>query len=326
MRVLCSISTRGRYHTTLPLALMAVVNQTRRVDKLVIFDDNDEPKDLRADATYGALFRVMDEKGISWEWLFAGKKGQHHNHQIANTMGYDWVWRVDDDAIPEPHVLEQLTLWATELSQHDKVGAVGGAVLIPGTRFDTSKSTGLIDNIDSEPNLQWAEIEKQRAVEHLHCSFLYRAGIVDYNLGLSRVAHREETMFTHSLHKKGYGVHVVPGAKTWHLKSAEGGIRSEKNPGLYAADEMIFRNFLKHKDQTVVVLNGGMGDHVVFSHVLPEVKNPLVFSCYPEIVPGRSIAEAHSELGDIEPYNVYRKMDQWRWKDSLESAYRKLYL
>jgi len=40
--ILCSISTRGRTHTFLPMALQAVMNQTRKPDKLVIFDDNDE--------------------------------------------------------------------------------------------------------------------------------------------------------------------------------------------------------------------------------------------------------------------------------------------
>ena len=320
-RVLCSISTRGRYHTTLPLAIQAVINQTRPVDKLVIFDDNDEAKDVREDPVYKNLFAILNGKGIIWEWLFAGKKGPHHNHQIANEMGFEWVWRVDDDAIPEPQVLETLLSYTAE-----DVGAVGGAILMPGRPFDTSKSTGLLDNIDSEPNIQWSEIRHLTEVDHLHCSFLYRAGVCDYNLGLSRVGHREETMFSYSLKKKGYRNIVVPGATTWHLKSEEGGIRIEKDPGLYAHDEQIFQNFLKFKDNTVVVLNGGMGDHIVFTHVLPELKNPVVFGCYPEIVPGESIASAKQMLGDIEPYSVYKKMNKWGWKGSLESAYRKMYL
>jgi GT2 family glycosyltransferase len=299
---------------------MAVANQTRPVDKLVIFDDNDSPEDLREHPVYKNLFCILNQKGIKWEWLFAGKKGQHHNHQIANNMGYDWVWRVDDDAIPEPTTLEVLVSHIA-----DDVGAIGGAILMPGRPFDTSKSTGLLEKIDSEANLQWAEIKHLTEVDHLHCSFLYRAGVVDYNLGLSRVAHREETMFTYSLKKKGYRVLAVPGATTWHLK-AEGGIRMEKNAELYAHDERIFQNFLKLRDNTVVVLNGGMGDHIVFTHLLPEIKNPAVFGCYPEIIPGRSIAEAQQMLGDIEPYSIYKKMHQWGWKDSLEKAYRKMYL
>lgn len=319
--VLCSISTRGRYHTTLPLTLSAVIGQTYRIDKLVVFDDNNDPKDVREDPLYKSLFKMLDQKGIAWEWLFAGKKGQHHNHQLANTMGYEWVWRVDDDAIPEANVLEELMSYA-----QDGVGAVGGAILIPGKAFDTSKSTGKIDRIDYEPNLQWDKLRGVLEVDHLHCSFLYRAGVVDYNLGLSRVAHREETLFTHGLKKKGYRVLAVPKAVTWHLKNEEGGIREEKDLSLYAHDEAIFRNFMKHKDDTIVVLNGGMGDHIVFTHVLPEIKNPVIFGCYPEIIEGGSIAKAQEMFGDIDQFSIYKKMSEWNWKDSLENAYRKLYL
>jgi cellulose synthase/poly-beta-1,6-N-acetylglucosamine synthase-like glycosyltransferase len=315
------VATRGRYFTTLPLVLNAVINQTRPVDKLVIFDDNDEPQDMRNEMVYQYFFQMLDIKGIKWEWLFADKKGQHHIHQRANSMGYDLVWRCDDDAIPEPNVLENL------IKHFDiDIGAVGGSVLTPPYMPDTSNVTGKIDNIDSEPNIQWGNIKEVKEVEHLHCTFLYRAGVCDYNLGLSRVAHREETLFTWGLHRKNYKIKVVPNAITWHMKNPEGGIRSETKEEMYHHDERIFRNILQYRDKTIVVLNCGLGDHLVFSHVLPSIHNAEVFTCYPEVVPGKSIAEAIHLLGDIDHWNVYKKMDQWKWKDSLENAYRKLYL
>jgi glycosyltransferase involved in cell wall biosynthesis len=317
--VLCSISTRGRTHTTLPMALQAIINQTRKPDKLVIFDDNDEHQDLRSDPLFSQLFRILDQKEIAWEWLFAGKKGQHHNHQIANWMGYEWVWRVDDDALPEPNVLQNLLKHAAP-----NVGGVGGSVFTPPHKFE-GDATGKIDNIYAEPNPQWQTIKKVKEVDHLHCTFLYRAGIYDYNLGLSRVAHREETLFTFGLKQKGYKLLVVPSAVTWHLKAPSGGIRMGSNEAMFAHDEQIFRNTMAFKDHTIVVLNGGMGDHLVFSHVLPAIKNPVVFGCYPEIIPSKSIAEAQSLFGDIEMFNIYGKMNRWNWKSSLEDAYRKLY-
>jgi len=319
-KVLCSVATRGRYFTTLPLVLNAIINQTRPVDKLVIFDDNDEPQDMRKEMIYSYFFQMLDAKGIAWEWVYAEKKGQHHIHQRANRMGYDLVWRCDDDAVPESNVLENL------IKHFDiDVGAVGGSVLTPPYMPDTSNVTGKIDNIDSEPNIQWGMINAPRTVEHLHCTFLYRSGIADYNTGLSRVAHREETLFTHSLAKKGYKILAVPNAITWHMKNPQGGIRSETRKEMYEHDEQIFRNVLQYRDKTVVVLNCGLGDHVVFSHVLPSIPNAEVFTCYPEVVPGRSIAEAEKLFGDVSCFNVYQKMDQWKWKDSLENAYRKLY-
>jgi GT2 family glycosyltransferase len=320
-KVLCSVATRGRYQTTLSLTLNAIINQTKKVDKLIIFDDNDEPQDMRNELVYSYFFQMLDIKGIQWEWLYAQKKGQHHIHQMANTMGFDWVWRVDDDAIPEPNVLQTLFNYTSK-----KVGAVGGSILTPPLQFESFKPTGKIENINTEPNIQWSFIHKVKEVEHLHCSFLYRAGVHDYNTGLSRVAHREETLFTYGLYLKGYKILAVPNAVSWHLKNPNGGIRSETNQKLYEQDELIFKNTLNYKDKKIVVLNCGMGDHIVFSHVMPDITNAEVFTCYPDIVPGKSIAEAKALFGDIDQWSIYRKMAQWKWTDSLENAYRKMYL
>ena len=315
------MATRGRYFTTLPLVLNAIINQTRPVDKLVIFDDNDEPQDMRKEMIYSYFFQMLDIKGIAWEWIYAPKKGQHHIHQIANTMGYDWVWRVDDDAIPEPNVLETLYSYI-----EPSIGAIGGSVLTPPFMPDTNAVTGKIDKIDLEPNIQWGNINVTTYVDHLHCTFLYRAGVADYNLGLSRVAHREETLFTYQLQQKGYLIAAVPNAVTWHMKNPQGGIRSETKAEMYEHDEKIFRNIVERRNRTIVVLNCGLGDHIVFSRILPSIPNAEVYTCYPEVVPGKSIAQAQQLFGDLDHWNIYKKMDQWKWKDSLENAYRKLYL
>lgn len=320
-KILCSIATKGRYFTTLPMVIESIINQTKKPDKLVIFDDNDEPQDLRQHFLYQHLFHILNVKGIEWEWLYAEKKGQHHIHQMANSMRYDWVWRVDDDAIPEPNVLERLSyyLW-------DHVGAVGGSVITPPIKLEPLNSTGLLKNIQIEPNLQWGLIDKVKEVEHLYCSFIYRAGIHDYNLGLSRVAHREETLFSYGLFQKGYKLLVIPDAITWHLKNPEGGIRSNQTMQMFEHDELIFKNITNYKDKKIVVLNCGMGDHIVFKRILPEIENAEIFTCYPEIVPGRPIAEARALFGDIDQWSIYKKMAQWNWTGSLENAYRKLYL
>ena len=94
---------------------------------------------------------------------------------------------------------------------------------------------------------------------------------------------------------------------------------------MFIDNEWHIRKVVGNADKTIVVLEGGMGDHVVFSKVLPDVKNPLVFTCYPEIVEGQSIAEAYRLFGALDQFNVYKKMAQWHWKSSLEDAYRKMY-
>ena len=318
--ILCSISTKGRYDTTLPMAISSVITQTMKPDYLIIQDDNDEPKDIRDIQHYNYLFQILSESGIAWEWLYTEKKGQHHNHQRANKMGFNWVWRLDDDTIAESNVLEKLYLHAT---MDDNVGAVGGSILTPPSMGEVI-ATGKIDDIYNEPNLQWGRIKEKKEVDHLHCSFLYRAGIADYNLNLSRIAHREETLFTYELVKKGYKNYIIPDAITWHLKNKQGGIRDGVRE-MFEHDEKLFQNIMNFKDKTIVILDCGMGDHIVFKKVLPLIKNPIIFSCYPEIIPGRSIAEAQSLFGDIHEYNVYAHMDRWNWTGSLEDAYKKFY-
>ncbi len=319
-KILCSISTKGRYDTTLSMSIQAVINQTKKIDHLVIFDDNDEDKvkDLREIQVYRYLFNILELKGITWQVVYGKRLGQHHNHQQANKMGFDWVWRVDDDCIPEPNVLEQLTSYITPT-----VGAVGGAILTPPFA-PVLNSTGKIENI-YEPSIQWDYIYELKEVDHLHCSFIYRAGIADYNLGLSKVAFREETLFTYALKQRGYQILVVPNATTWHLRNQFGGVRTETKE-LFERDDRIFHNFMRYKDNTIVVLDNGLGDHLVFKKILPEIKNPIVFSCYPDVIPGKSIGEAQHLFGSLDQFSIYSKMDQWKWKDSLEDAFRKLYI
>lgn len=320
-KVLCSISTRGRYDTTLGMSIAAVINQTRKIDHLVIFDDNDadKAKDMREIQHLRYLLHVMDCKGISWQVIWGKKLGQHHNHQMANTMGFKWVWRVDDDCVPDYNVLERLMSYVD-----DTVGGVGGAILTPPFA-PVHGATGEIWNIDREPNIQWDYIKDVKEVDHLHCSFLYRAGVANYNLGLSRAAFREETLFTYELRKQGYKLLVIPDANTWHLKNSVGGVRTEQKE-MFEHDDKIFRNYMNLGDRTVVILDCGMGDHIVFRKMMNEISNPMIFTCYPEIVPGRSIGEAKELLGDISTYNVYYKMDQWNWRGSLIDAFRKLYV
>lgn len=317
MSILCSISTRGRYDTTLSLAVVSVINQTLKPDKLLIIDDNDEPQNLLEKEIYRHLFQVLESKNIEWGVVYGHKKGQHFNHQLANKLGYDWVWRLDDDTIAEPDVLEKLYSQTAP-----DVGAVGGSILTPPIQKGVvNHATGLIQKIDDEPNIQWAYIKETKEVDHLHCSFLYRAGIADYNLSLSRVAHREETLFTYDIKKTGYKVLVTP-CVTWHLRSSSGGIRDGRYE-LYAHDDRVFQ----YRDKTIVVLDCGMGDHIVFKKVLPEIDNPVVFTCYPDILPGRGLAEAKELLLDrYSDYNIYSKMDKWNWTQSLEEAFREFYV
>ena len=103
----------------------------------------------------------------------------------------------------------------------DDVGAVGGTVLTRGAGGPWSTK---IEDIYSKANVQWTPGDKVLEVDHLHSTFLYRSNIVDYNLELSPVAHREETMFTHELKEKGYKLIVDQSIMIHHLKQQNTGL------------------------------------------------------------------------------------------------------
>ena len=327
--ILCSVSTKGRYETTLPLCLSSIINQTKLPNHLIVFDDNDEPKDLRDIEIYRNLFGIMDLKGLSWEIVYGQKKGQHFNHQIANKWGYKWVWRVDDDCIPNPNVLENLYKGVDY-----NIGCIAGSVITPWWNMlesDKVNASGKIEDIYSSSNKQWYKIDVIEEVDHVHCTFLYRAGVVDYNLNLSRVAHREESLFSYEFIKKGYKNLLVPNAISYHLKSQTGGIR-DGLVELYEHDERIFNESINVG--TLIVLDSGIGDHFVFESILDDVikkyKKVTIASCYPEVFKGYkvnniSIADA-SKIVDMTSQNIYKNMADWNWSSSLQDAYRKLYL
>lgn len=328
--ILAEISTKGRTHTTLPLAMISIAMQTRLPDEFILFDDNENPEDLRNIPLYQYIFKIFDEKGIPWKVLFGERKGQHYNHQKAQELAKDLVWRLDDDCVAESNVLETLERWFIHEDALDKNAAIGGLVLDP-TNIATGKATGKIEKINSEPNKQWMK-GARGSVEHLYSSFLYRKGIANYDLRLSPAAHREETMFTHDIFKKGNNLLVTNEVITWHLRNPEGGIRNSKAED-FAHDEAIFQQWLGTKTK-LIVLDSGIGDHIMFKKILPQLQekyNDITLAvCYPFVfeddnVKLISIAEAR-QMTDITHHNVYKWCWDNDWKAEMQGAYLKMYL
>jgi len=326
--VLCMIPTKGRYFTTLPLAIASVISQTVKPDKLTIYDDG-EHLDLRENAIYQYLFKTLDEVGIKWEVAFTAGVGQHHAHQHANTSDFKFVWRLDDDTVAAPNVLEKLLS-----HMKDDVGAVAGSVITPGGQA-RSEHYGLhLIDVNRLPNIQWAAGEGVYEAEHLYSSFLYRTNIVDYCLELSKVAHREETIFTHRMFRAGYKLLVDRSSITWHYRNPEGGIRTEKDVTLWEHDEQIFRGEMEKWGYKMIALSHGLGDHLMFVNIIPELlkkcKTLVLFCVYGEVfhnlpnVICRPLGEAAS-FG-IKETGIYEWMTKYNWKRSMLKAYEKLYL
>ena len=91
---------------------------------------------------------------------------------------------------------------------------------------------------------------------------------------LSIVGHREETIFTHEIFRRGYKLVIDPSSIIWHYRNPEGGIREKNvNQEMFDKDEVIFRrkmsswniNVDKNK---ILVLAGGIGDCYAFKNHL----------------------------------------------------------
>ncbi|MCJ7507641.1 MAG: glycosyltransferase family 2 protein, partial [candidate division Zixibacteria bacterium] len=151
IEVTATICTRGRYFTTLPLAINAIIQQTYKPKGLIIFDDG-EHKDLREIPLYQNLFKMLDAKGIGWEVKWTPGHGQVINHNFAlNYITTPWIFRVDDDEIPEHDVLEKLVSRVTP-----EVGAVAGLVFDPKNMLGESKAaSNKIEDIYYGFNVQW---------------------------------------------------------------------------------------------------------------------------------------------------------------------------
>lgn len=340
--VTVEVSTKDRYYTTLPLTIAAIAHQTLKPKHFIMFDDG-EHKDLREVPVYQNLFALLDRQGIGWNVVFGERKGQVANHQKAIDMAQTpFIWRLDDDNIPEPNTLEVLMS-----HMESKVGAVGGMVIDPKSPISSNyAASNAISDIYKGLNIQWFQVDNVAEVDHLYSTFVYRksAATHGYCKTLSPAGHREETIFTHEMLRAGWKLLVVPGAITWHVRNPEGGIRSFTQMEYWEHDEHIFSEYMKawgirSKPRKMIILDNGLGDHFSFKMVLPEIQKKystheiIMAVCYPEVfkdvadVHLISIAEAKAILNDnIDPYNIYKFMADKNWKTSMLDAYKELYL
>ncbi len=336
--VTCVIPTKDRLLTTLPVAIASVVNQTRPPKNLIIMDDG-EHKDPRYLPLYDQMFKMIMDKGIQWYFLYGERKGLAVQH--TNSLRFvlnELVWRVDDDDMPECNVLETLYKTCTP-----DVGAVGSSVLFPDMNVNPAQCSSMIDDIYEKPNLQWSRFSGVREVDHLNNTFLYRKSAArGYPEPLSPVSHREDTIWSYGIKMAGYRVLVNGDCITWHLRQPNGGIRAYSQQEMYDSDEKVFRRFLDSfkKDPQkpkIIVLDNGLGDHLMFRQILPEIKEKyagqkiIIAACYPEVfeddgVELISIQQA-KDLGiDMDRHNVYEFGMKNNWKDSLIDAFRRLHL
>ncbi len=339
MKISIGIPTKSRYNS-LSHTLLSIAMQDLKPFEVIVVDDSENPLDIRTDETYRYILNLFDHFGIKWKVLFGQKRGQHLSHQLVqDTAEGDLIFRVDDDCVLEPDCLRRLSIQFS----NEKVGAVAPLVLMPNATFLPKELiANKIANID-QPNIQWFEWKGvNKDSDHLYSCFMYRKGIAKYDTALSQVAHREETIFSHEIHRAGYQLIITAAAKVWHFRQSTGGIRSTQDASLYQKDEQRFQQYLKAwgtnpSDSKLIYLNNGIGDHYAFKNILPllreKYKNITLAVCFPEVFHDEeglkliSIAEGELLLGPKTiDHDIYRKMDEWNWKESIVDAFKKLHL
>ena len=344
-RTVCAeLSTRGRYWTTLPMSLMSIAMQTRTPDKLILYDDNPDPTDLRKNFMYSHIFGLLQEKRISWSVLFTKGRGQVHNHQEALTNACTkYVWRLDDDVVAEPDVLETL------LSKFDDtIGAVSCMIHHPSTPILDAPEYALSLLHFKEP--EWTSREWFRfdgdydGAEHLYSTFLYdREAGTDaggYMTSLSRVGHCEETIFSNRIKRSGKKLVITGDCRLYHLRNPEGGIRDSSTIEMFQSDEKKFLQYMNFDGSSskIFYLNNGIGDHYAFRMALPIIlaatntKNVTIAACYPDVFHGMDVkiisldaANAIMSPEEIERCNVYAFIAKTGWKSSIVDAFVKIY-
>lgn len=341
MDVTAEISTKNRYET-LAHAIQSVGNQTVPPKKLIIWDDSDNPADIRKSSIFFNILKTFERKGIQWEVLMGPRVGQVFNHQSTiDAAQTKWIWRIDDDNIAEPDCLQKLL----EVGESDpKIGGVAGCVLHPGVVFHPNATSGLIADSNFKYALQFAKFSGVREVEHFYSTFLFKkeAAVHGYCRELSRVGHREETIFSHEMYRAGWKLMVNGDAVTWHWQYPTGGIRTCSNPEFWQKDQQVFEKKIKQWGVTFnqykfIYLNNGIGDHFDFRKILPEIKakhkNIIVSACYPEAFFDEKdveIIDLNSgqilSNGDVEKYDVYKFCFDRNWNKSLVEAFRQIYL
>lgn len=316
------ISTKGRNKSTLQLALMGILQQSLLPKFIYIIDDNEICEDPNHFSVYRNILQMFMDRGVQWFWIPGEKKGQVANHQkMLYTATTEWVWRIDDDEVAEQDCLKNMCKHCSD----DKVGAVGPLVICPDPNF---YSQGYYE-----------------FPEHLHSTFMYRRQAASHYKELSIVGHREETIFTMDIKRKGWKLVIEPTAVVHHLRESSGGIRSTNDQSNYEHDEGIYQRYLMNNDAGLkstkwVNLDCGIGDTICAKRVIEKmIKNhpdmTINVACaHPSFIEDLqpkinivSVAHGKMVLGEtkFQELNIYNFMMYNNWKTSLISAFEKLY-
>ncbi len=104
----CAVIVTYNRKALLRKCLEAVLGQTRPPDHILVVDNastDGTVEMLQADFPQVEVLRLRENQG--------GAGGFHEGMKWAFEQGFQWVWAMDDDAVPEVHALENLLIHAS---------------------------------------------------------------------------------------------------------------------------------------------------------------------------------------------------------------------
>ena len=352
------ICTKGRYDTTLPLAMQSIIFQTVKPNKLIIVDDNPQNARIEYDKhpLYKKLMNMAQHNGIEFNVIFApGEVGPAKNHQVMlNMCTTDLLLRVDDDDAYEPDTIEKLLLKMAE--GYDAVApfcpfSEQGRMVIPW------HAQGTLSNPVTNASPQFFYSNEDKEVEHFTNTFMIdankaKAKKIKYAEGLSPVGHGEETRFSHDMFSAGMKLCVVGGTTAWHYKYPTGGIRQNAYEFFWDADEREFDRYLAQFDYTniedvavPIILGHGYGDNIMFMNVIHDVvkkyhdKQIIISTSYPEVFAYYDIVTRYPNVkimgnheismifwNKIKTDPIYHWMSKNKWQGHIIDAYYEIYV
>ena len=272
----------------LTLCIQSIFTQTYTEWDLLII--NDGQQNSLDNTTLQGLLNVIRESGHKASIIRGDCKGPAQAGQkiLDNSIGYDFIFRPDDDISCDQFVLENMM---SVIDSDPNIAAVGPVYINPYKLLSEQICPDIpMSEKEKACEIYWVGndlylngwiqnvIHKNLdpiKTQHLNSGFLYRREVgekIGYDMDLSKVSHREESSFSYKMFLKSHKLFIVPSAICFHFHPSSGGIRETlgdiHRKELWDHDEKLFLermkkwlpmdpNINKEKFVSVVVLTHG---------------------------------------------------------------------
>jgi rhamnopyranosyl-N-acetylglucosaminyl-diphospho-decaprenol beta-1,3/1,4-galactofuranosyltransferase len=230
----------------LPDAVEAVINQSRKPDLVIIVDNNS------TDGSREWLSRLETDRSevvtVLLDRNYGGAGGFYYGIKQAYERGADWIWVMDDDALPASDALECLLKSPVFDSDQSRshVGFLASRVNW------TDGSPHLMNTPESMGGTTPCDIDKSGIRRIAKASFvsllINRVAVREVGYPIKEFfIHSDDVEYTLRITSSGFSAFFVPASQVRHLTSANRGVRLDDldvTPENLVRWEYTIRNFV----------------------------------------------------------------------------------